>query len=153
MTEMCLVKVPDEIKDKGFTVMCGPFFSLMPFPSTEFHSFSHVRYTPHYEWHDKPGEPYFDGHQYHSKNSHTSAWKKMKLDASRYMPILSQCEYVSSLWEVKTILPLSEKSDSRPILFKRDIGLKGFHCVMGGKIDNIYDVIESISSANLENRN
>lgn len=46
MTEMCLVEVPDELKNKGFTVMCGPFFSVMPFPSMPFHSFSHVRYTP-----------------------------------------------------------------------------------------------------------
>lgn len=49
MTEMCLVEVPDEIKQYGFTVMCGPFFSVMPFPSAGLHSFSHVRYTPHFE--------------------------------------------------------------------------------------------------------
>ena len=33
MTEMCLVDVPEEIKNMGITVMCGPFFSVMPFPS------------------------------------------------------------------------------------------------------------------------
>lgn len=47
MTEMCLVDVPEELKRTGFTIMCGPFFSVMPFPSVGLHSFSHVRYTHH----------------------------------------------------------------------------------------------------------
>lgn len=150
MTEMCLVTVPDELKNKGITLMCGPFFSVMPFPSTDFHTFSHVRYTPHYDWLDKPGDDYFDGHQLHTKGVHHSAWRKMQQDAVRYIPILSQCEYRSSMWEVKTILPSSERDDSRPILFKQDYVLKGFHCVMGGKIDNVYDVIDVISSKGLD---
>lgn len=150
MTEICLVKVPDELKGIGITVMCGPFFSTMPFPSTDLHTFSHVRYTPHYDWLDKPGTNFFDGHKHHAINKHHSAWRKMKQDAVRYIPILSECEYKSSLWEIKTILPLSEVDDSRPILFKQNYGLKGFHCVMGGKIDNIYDVIDVISAKGLD---
>ncbi len=150
MTEMCLVKVPDELKDKGITLMCGPFFSVMPFPSTDYHAFSHVRYTPHYDWLDKPGEDYFDAHKHHCSNDHRSAWRKIQQDAIRYIPILGQCEYMSSLWEVKTILPRSEVDDSRPILFKQDYELDGFHCIMGGKIDNVYDVIDVISSRGLD---
>lgn len=150
MTEICLVDVPVELKGIGITVMCGPFFSTMPFPSTDFHTFSHVRYTPHYDWFDKSGVDFFDGHNYHATSKHHSAWRKMQQDAARYIPILSECEYKSSLWEVKTILPQSEADDSRPILFKQNYGLKGFHCVMGGKIDNIYDVIDVISSKGLD---
>ena len=145
MTEICLINVPDEIKNKGLTVMCGPFFSTIPFPSTDMHTFSHVRYTPHYDWEDKVGDPFFDGHKQHMLTKHNSAWKKMKKDATRYIPILEECKYDSSLWEVKTILPLSEINDSRPILFKQNYGIKGFHCIMGGKIDNIYEIIESIT--------
>jgi len=150
MTEMCLVKVPDEIKGKGITMMCGPFFSIMPFPTTDYHTFSHVRYTPHYEWYDNNDTQFFNGHEQHKLAGHHSAWRKMQKDASRYIPMLNECEYVSSLWEVKTILPISEANDSRPILFKQDYGLKGFHCVMGGKIDNVYDVIDIISSRGLD---
>ena len=146
MTEICLVNVPDEIKNKAITVMCGPFFSTIPFPSTDLHTFSHVRYTPHYDWEDKLGDSFFDGHKQHVLTKHRSAWKKMKQDAARYMPILRECRYDSSFWEVKTILPLSEINDSRPILFKQNYGLKGFHCIMGGKIDNVYDIIESIAA-------
>ena len=151
MTEMCLVDVPDELKRAGITVMCGPFFSVMPFPSAGLHSFSHVRYTPHYEWNDQPGQSYQDSHAKFQTDMRRSAWRYMQKDATRYLPILAQCRYERSLWEVKTVLPRSEVDDSRPILFRSHHGLRGFHCVMGGKIDNVYDVVKAIASETLLN--
>jgi len=151
MAEICLVEVPDELKDKGITVMCGPFFSVMPFPPLGLHSFSHVRYTPHYEWYDGPDKPYINAHRHFRNVKKKSAWKSMQLDAKRYMPLLTDCKYQQSIWEVKTVLPRSEIDDSRPILFKPNYGFKGFHCVMGGKIDNIYDVVEEIERLGLDN--
>jgi glycine/D-amino acid oxidase-like deaminating enzyme len=145
MTEMCLVEVPGELTKAGITVMCGPFFSIMPFPSTGLHSFSHVRYTPHYEWADEPGRTYHDPPANRSTALRRSAWRYMQKDAERYLPILAQCRYERSLWEVKTVLPRSEVDDSRPILFRPHHGLRGFHCVMGGKIDNVYDVVKAIT--------
>ena len=65
-------------------------------------------------------------------------------DAARYMPLMGACRPMDSLYEVKTILPVSESDDSRPILFKRDWGLEGLHVVMGSKIDNIYDVLDEV---------
>lgn len=35
IAEMCLVKLPEELKDFSVTVMDGPFFSIMPFPSRD----------------------------------------------------------------------------------------------------------------------
>ena len=144
LTEMCLVDVPDILKDKGVTVMCGPFFSIMPFPSTQFHSFSHVRYTPHFQWMDNNDNQYFNAHDYIEKIERKSNWKQMILDAKRYIPVLEQCNYSESIWEVKTVLPRSESNDARPILYKADHGLPGLHNVMGGKIDNVYDVIQEL---------
>ena len=149
MTEMCLVEVPDEIKQYGFTVMCGPFFSVMPFPSAGLHSFSHVRYTPHYEWHDTNNSRYRNPHAKFENDQKTSAWRHMVKDAARYIPILGECRYERSLWEVKTLLPRSETDDSRPILFRANHGITGFHCIMGGKIDNVYDAIETINNMNI----
>ena len=140
MTEICLIEVPDELKDKGITVMCGPFFSVMPFPTANLHSFSHVRYTPHFQWFDSNNTEYLNGHDYISSIEKKSNWTRMLLDAKRYIPILEQSEYRKSIWEVKTVLPRSESNDSRPILFKPDHGLVGLHNVMGGKIDNVYDI-------------
>lgn len=150
MTEMCLVDVPPEIKNMGITVMCGPFFSVMPFPAvthnSQFvHSFSHVRYTPHYEWFDAPDKPYVDAHVRFTNDAKYSAWEYMRKDAQRYIPCLSDCNYLDSLWEVKTVLPRSEVDDSRPILCRFNHGLQGFHSVMGGKIDNVYDAVEAIN--------
>ena len=62
MTEMCLIEVPDVLQKIGLTIMCGPFFSIMPFPDRNLHSFSHVRYTPHYEWYDR--DNYLDTYQH-----------------------------------------------------------------------------------------
>lgn len=145
MTEMCLVEPPEHLKKMGLTVMCGPFFSMMPFPSAKRHSFSHVRYTPHYEWSDNAIGSYVDAHQIHDRAERHTAWRYMVSDAARYIPSLAECEYDRSIWEVKTILPRSDTDDSRPILFRANHGLKGLHCIMGGKIDNVFDVIEEIN--------
>lgn len=148
MTEMCLVNVPEVLKSVGITVMCGPFFSVMPFPSIKHkgsvvHSFSHVRYTPHYEWYDK-AENCVDAHIKLKNDERHSSWSYILHDATRYLPCLKDCIYLDSLWEVKTVLPRSEVNDSRPILCQFNHGLKGFHCLMGGKIDNVYDAVQAI---------
>ena len=43
------------------------------------------------------------------------------------------------------MLPRSETDDSRPILCRFNYGLKGFHVIMGGKVDNVYDAVAAIS--------
>ncbi len=68
----------------------------------------------------------------------------MSKDAARYLPLVEECQYRESLWEVKTVLPRSEVDDSRPILLKRDYELPNFTCVMGSKIDNVYDVLDCL---------
>ena len=145
IAEMALVEVPEEMKNIGITVMCGPFFSCMPFPSKKLHTLSHVRYTPHLTWYsneDQMSDSYKRLDNYPKKSS----FKHMQYDAQRYMPLLKECRYQSSLWEVKTLLPKTEFDDSRPILLRRDHGIEGFHCVLGGKIDNIYDIIDSLKN-------
>ncbi|PTL80223.1 amino acid oxidase [Vitiosangium sp. GDMCC 1.1324] len=138
-TEMALVHPPKELEQAGITVMCGPFFSVMPFPTRKAHTLSHVRYTPHFSWDVRAGgDPVGKGPPGPSRFLH------MVKDASRYLPCLSGSRYVDSLWETKTILPASEADDSRPILFKAHHGLKNLFCVMGGKIDNVFDVLQEI---------
>jgi glycine/D-amino acid oxidase-like deaminating enzyme len=142
LTEIALVDVPEPLREIGLTVMCGPFFSVMPFPPRNLHSFSHVRYTPHGEWHDLEAGPHRDPYVYFDSLSKQSSYPHMAKDAERYLPLAREFRYVDSLWEVKTVLPKSEIDDSRPILFRTDQGLPGLTCIMGAKIDNVYDVIE-----------
>lgn len=151
MTEVCLVEPPTVLRGKGITVMCGPFFSTMPFPDQKLHSFTHVRYTPHYEWLDTKTTPYRNAYAHLANEAlKRSNWRKMQQDAQRYLPVVSECKYRESLWEVKTVLPRSETDDSRPILFRANHGIPGYHCVMGGKIDNVYEAIQELSNLGLD---
>lgn len=145
LTEMALIEVPEELKQLGITVMDGPFFSCMPFPPRGLHTLSHVRYTPHAHWYDGDG-PYEPAYDVFDRMDKLTAYPHMIRDASRFLPCLARSLYRDSLWEVKTVMPRSETDDSRPILFKRDFGLPGLHFVMGGKIDNVYDVAEEVNA-------
>ena len=142
IAEMALVQVPPELKSLGITVMDGPFFSCMPFPPRGLHTLSHVRYTPHGHWQENgPGRSPYEVFDEFDKRS---AFPHMVRDAARFLPCLAKCEYRDSLWEVKTVLPRSEADDSRPILFRPHHGIANYHVVMGGKIDNVYDVAEEM---------
>ncbi len=144
LTEMCLVRLPSSLQNKAFTIMCGPFFSLMPFPDKGLYTMSHVRYTPHREWLDQDGVE--DRHKLIEDDTPESRFELMRADIQRYMPDASKIEYAGeSLWEIKTVLVESEGDDSRPILYKAHHGgLQNYICIMGGKIDNIYDVFREL---------
>lgn len=144
LTEMALIRVPKELGGTGVTVMCGPFFSFLPFPPEKAHCLSHVRYTPHTEWVDKSESNYLDPYSVLEKKELTSSYNFMVRDASRYLPLLSDSKYLKSIWEIKTVLPQSEWDDSRPILLSKNHGIKNYACIMGGKIDNIYDILREL---------
>ena len=146
LTEMALVEVPQSLGQLGVTVMDGPFFSCMPFPPAGLHTLSHVRYTPHGHWYDGlPAEPYLPADAVRDGAEKRSAYAHMVRDAARYLPAVAGCTYRGSLWEVETVLPRSEVDDSRPILFRPDHGIPNYHVVMGGKIDNVYDVADEMA--------
>jgi glycine/D-amino acid oxidase-like deaminating enzyme len=145
LTEMGLVAMPIELQNKAFTIMCGPFFSLMPFPDKGLYTMSHVRYTPHQEWRDSD-EKVEDLHQYLADNKQQTRFPAMQADIQRYMPAAKKITYSGeSLWEIKTVLQASEGDDSRPILYKSHYGgIKNYICIMGAKVDNIYDVFREL---------
>ena len=68
----------------------------------------------------------------------------MLKDIKRFMPKIDKIIKKGSLYEVKTILMAAEGNDKRPILFRKNYSLKNFHIVMGGKIDNVYDILEEM---------
>lgn len=145
LTEMALVEVPDIMKLIGVTIMDGPFFSVMPYPSRQLHSLSHVRYTPHRRWVDS--DALLDGDKLLDEARKNSNFLYMIKDASRYMPILSEVIKRDSLFEIKTVLVQNEGDDGRPILFHEEPSMLGCYTIMGGKIDNIYDILEVIVEA------
>jgi glycine/D-amino acid oxidase-like deaminating enzyme len=142
IAEMALVRIPEEISGLAFTVMCGPFFSLMPFPPRNLHTLSHVRYTPNCSWQEGPGLPVGDPYAIFAAHPKRSKFEHMRRDSARHLPALTKLEQEGSLWEVKTVLPQSEADDSRPILFRQADDDPRIWSIMGGKIDNVYDAIE-----------
>lgn len=146
VTEMCLVELPETLKNFSVTVMDGPFFSIMPFPSRGLYTLSHVRYTPHTSWTDDSETPVdrHDTYDFLRSLDSQSAFEQMKADVVRYMPIMKDMRMVDNLREVKTVLVKSGHDDSRPILFRSDFGIEGYSCIMGGKLDNVYDIYQEL---------
>lgn len=143
ITEMALMQAPPALHGLGITVMDGPFFSMMPFPARGLHTLSHVRYTPHLHWDDKQGiDPYEKLEQY----ERASRVDRMVRDVARYLPAVREAKYVDSLFEVKTVLVKNEGDDGRPILFEKHLELPGCYSILGGKIDNIYDILEKLDA-------
>jgi glycine/D-amino acid oxidase-like deaminating enzyme len=141
IAELALIEPPSELENIGVTVMDGPFFSTMPFPAKGYHSLSHVRYTPHSFWSDDDGLSPYDTLDQSILETRVD---RMIRDASRYLPALAKSRYQESLFEVKTVLEKNESDDGRPILFRESTSTPGLYSVLGGKIDNIYDILESI---------
>lgn len=143
ITEMPLMQMPTSLSGLGITVMDGPFFSMMPFPARELHTLSHVRYTPHLHWNDQNGiDPYEKLRHYEQ----ATRVDRIVRDVGRYIPEVLKAKHIDSLFEVKTILVKNEGDDGRPILFERHATLPGCYSVLGGKIDNIYDVMERLDA-------
>ncbi|WP_371856245.1 FAD-dependent oxidoreductase [Pseudomonas sp. Irchel 3E20] len=146
ITEMALMQMPSALNGLGITVMDGPFFSLMPFPARGLHTLSHVRYTPHLNWNDVEGlDPYEKLKQY----DRATRVDRMVRDVARYIPSLQSATYTDSLFEVKTVLVKNEGDDGRPIFFEKHQSLPGCYSILGGKIDNIYDVLETLDTEDL----
>ena len=150
LVEVALIEPPTEIKNLGITVMDGPFFSTMPYPSTNSHSFSHVKYSPRETWMpQKKITPYNIPDKYFKKSN----YKYMMKDALRYMPCIEDSVYKTSFYEIKSVLIKNETNDGRPILFHQDNPDSKVISVLGGKVDNIYDLFEIIKSTFPEFKN
>ena len=143
-TELALIELPEELAGLSVTMMCGPFFSFMPYPSRGLATLSHVRYTPHAEWFENARSGPCDPYKRFDSLAKVSNHEFMLADAARYLPALRRASYRDSIWAVKTLLPQSEADDGRPILFQQDPVLPAVVHVMGGKIDNIFDVEDEL---------
>jgi glycine/D-amino acid oxidase-like deaminating enzyme len=145
LTEIVLAESPAELSGQAVTMMDGPFFSAMPYPAEQLYSLTHVRYTPHLNWIDRAGTlpPYDVARAYRGP----SRAYQMKVDAQRYMPCFADLKIRKSLFEVKTVLLKNEQDDGRPILFQRNPDTSRIVSILGGKIDNIYDLFELIRTS------
>ena len=152
LCEIILCDVNEKLKGVGFTVMDGPFFSIMPFGKTGYHSLTSVTFTPHTTSYDDV--PTFscqaDSNGYCSikrlgncndcSSKPVTAFPYMANLARKYMLDDYQFEYKKSLFSMKPILMSSEIDDSRPTVIRTYSKNPTFVGVLSGKINTIYDL-------------
>ena len=152
LCEIILCNVNDKLKDTGLTVMDGPFFSIMPFGKTGYHSLTAVTFTPHVAC--KESLPKFNCQQrsngFCSPNQlgncndcpakPESAWPYMSNLARKYMRDDLEFEFDHTLFSMKPILLASEIDDSRPTVIKTFTTNPTFVSVLSGKINTVYDL-------------
>lgn len=142
LTEVAIVRPPDGLRGMGVTVMDGPFWSSIPFPTLSAYSLTHVRYTPHFRWRSDDADAGDSARR--ASEPRQSHAPLMQRDAQRFMPMMRDARYLASLWETKTILPRSAGDDSRPMLARRHDDAPGLVSVLGAKIDSVYDVEDEV---------
>ena len=153
LCEIILGKPSEKLAPVGITVMDGPFFSVMPFGCTEYHSLTSVCFTPHATSYDKlptltcqsrnpacvpgalqncdscPAKP-------------KTAFGYMNRLAEKYLKQEYRFEYVKSHFALKLILKASEIDDSRPTVVRVANEDPMFVSVLSGKLNTIYDLSE-----------
>lgn len=150
--EIALCHVCDNLKGMGLTVMDGPFFSIMPFGKTPYHSLTSVTFTPHVtSYEDLPTfacqdgvecSPYQLGNCNECIHRPTSAWNHMSHLARKYMRPELGFTYEGSLYSMKPILKISEIDDSRPTAIVINSKQPKIISVLSGKINTVYDLDE-----------
>ena len=154
LCEIILCDVNEKLRRCGITVMDGPFFSIMPFGKTGFHSLTSVTFTPHTtSYQALPAFPC----QARSGGSCSerelgncnecvakpeSAFPYMEKLARKYLQDDYEFRYVKSLFSMKPILTSSEIDDSRPTVIRVYSRKPTFVGVLSGKINTVYDLDE-----------
>jgi hypothetical protein len=153
LCEIILCHVSGNMSKIGVTVMDGPFFSLMPFGKSGYHSLTAVSKTPHISsYNTLPVFPCQSGNPACSpgrmQNCNDCAYRpptafvEMNQIARKYLNPDIKIEYVKSLFTLKPILKASEIDDSRPTLIRQYSDKPQFYSVFSGKINTIYDLDE-----------
>lgn len=154
LCEIILCTPSQALRPVGLTVMDGPFFSIMPFGKTGYHSLTSVTFTPHLTSYDdfptfpcqEKSEGYCSREQLGNCNDcpvkPASAWPYMSHLAEKYLKKEYGFTYSHSLFSMKPILKNSELDDSRPTVVRQVSETPAFVSVLSGKINTVYDLDE-----------
>lgn len=157
LCEIILCNVSESLKHIGFTVMDGPFFSIMPFGKTGLHSLTSVTFTPHETCYEdiphfkcqEKSEGYCTTTYLGNCNlciaKPATAYPYMSGLARKYLKEEYGFDYFKSLYSMKPILIDSEIDDSRPTVIRIDSDEPKFISVLSGKINTVYDLDEVLS--------
>lgn len=149
LTEVLLGKVSHEYQSIGFTVMDGPFWSLMPFGNTNQVSLTSVGITPIFNSKDLPLFPC------QMKRSDCSPSSLANCNSCRVRPKSGQLHQVqqmkkfmknhefftptNSLMTVKSVLSSTVVDDARPTMIHLEQNSKTW-TVFSGKVSTLFDL-------------
>ncbi len=130
LCEVLVVRTP--WRKVGWAILDGPFFGIIPFGFSENHLFYDVEFAvlerivntlPKF----KKNVSYYDDEKRRLRrfDEYKKKWKP-------YFPDVEKCEYVSSLYATRMILPKKEKTDARPTMVEELSN--GFWQIFSGKI-------------------
>ena len=117
----------------------------MPFPSGNLYTLTHVRHSLHKTW--LPTDDKYNAYDDLSEHYKKSKFNFMIKDSQRFLPSMKNAKYIESLYEIKSVLLRNEINDGRPILYHRKSPNSRITSVLGGKIDNIYDLFDMVRSS------
>jgi len=154
ITDVFLGLVPDSLKNIGFTVMDGPFWSMMPFGHSNFSSLTSVGLTPLEKSNDLPifscqtkrrecvpsGLADCNSCDFRP----TSNFEHIQQQVSMHLKDSIRFDDTARLTTVKTVLTSSEVDDSRPTLIEKENNLNVW-TIFSGKITTIFDIEEGLS--------
>ena len=154
LCEIILCEANENLKEYGFTVMDGPFFSIMPYGKTGLHSLTSVTFTPHEECHTFLPEfkcQRISGNECGKKSIKNcnvcpykpeTSYSYMSGLVKKYLRDEFLFKYKNSLFTIKPVLMSSEIDDSRPTVIKFHSKSPTFISVLSGKINTVYDLDE-----------
>ena len=154
LTEVVLGRVESRLSGVGFTVMDGPFWSLMPFGSGDVVSLTSVGLTPA----ARAGAlPTFDCQ---SLNTACSPQHLMTCSSCAFRPATNDVHHrqqmamflrwasdyhpMESLWTVKTILKTTEVDDARPTVVHKEPD-EAIWTIFSGKVSTLFELEERLS--------
>ena len=158
LCEIILCDVNNQLSQYGFTVMDGPFFSIMPFGKTGLHSLTSVTFTPHTTSYAPvptfacQGRSHGYCSPFHLGNCNdcpakpATAFPYMEKLARKYLHDKFCFFYKGSLFSMKPILVSSEIDDSRPTVIRTNSHEPTFVSVLSGKINTVYDLDEVLNN-------
>lgn len=153
LTEVLLGSVGPELRDVGFTVMDGPFWSLMPFGHSNQVSLTSVGLTP---LRRSAGDAIFACQQHrqdctplHLQDCTScpvrplSAASHQRQQMTAFLRSAAAFTPVSSLLTVKAVLTATEVDDARPTLVHREPDANVI-TVFSGKVSTLFDLEEEL---------
>jgi hypothetical protein len=154
IADVHLGKLPPHMRDIGFTVMDGPFWSMMPFGNSEYSSLTSVGLTPLEKSKDFP---VFNCQVHRSDCTPSgladcnrcafkplSNFEHMLQQMTLHLKSSIEFRWVKRLTTVKSILTSSEVDDSRPTVIRKEECFNVW-TVFSGKITTIFDIEECLT--------